>query len=61
MHVGKEGLSKGEIYLNLFEVNGLGGFRTSLRNFSDFPLPRIGFSTFSEANLLGNCCNLRIY
>jgi hypothetical protein len=29
--------------------------------FSDFPFPRIGFSTFSEAILLGNCCNLRIY
>jgi hypothetical protein len=34
---------------------------SSLKIFSDFPFYRIGFSTFSESNLLGKCCNLGIY
>ena len=57
------GIVKGKMYLNLFEAEGpgAGDLRSSLRNFSGFSFPRTGFSTFSEANLLDTCCNLRIY
>jgi hypothetical protein len=52
MDVAREGLSKGKFTkINLFEVEASGGLGSSLRNFSDFPFPKIGFSTFSEASL----------
>ena len=48
-----------EVYLNLFEVEVIGGHSSEF--FSDFPFQKNRISTFSEANLLGNCGNLRIY